>query len=129
MQRHDPDAADSAGARQDDAVSLAGECIACRQRMFSDKGVDGFLRPGGADAIRQIESPGDLAAKAVDVQRDTANARISQRGLKLGGDAFVGREARGLPEARWAMPASGSGSAMWEIKSAREGCPPGAILR
>jgi hypothetical protein len=66
--------------------------------MFGDKGVDGFLCPGGADAIRQIEGPGDLTTEAVDVQCDATHTGIGQGRLQLGGDPLIGRQPRGLPD-------------------------------
>lgn len=43
VQRHDTDAADSTGARQNDPVSLGGEDISGRQGMFGDECVDRLL--------------------------------------------------------------------------------------
>jgi hypothetical protein len=76
--RHDADAADSAGAGQDDPVGLGGQRIGGRQGMFGDEGVDGLLRPGRADAVGQIEGARDLATEAVDVERDAAHAGIGE---------------------------------------------------
>ena len=103
VQGHNPDAADRTGAGQDDPVGLRCQNIPRRQGMFGDKGVDGLLRPRRADAICQIEGPGDLTTEAVDIQRDAAHAGIGQRGLQLGGNPFIGGQARGLPDPGAAM--------------------------
>ena len=51
-------------------VGLGRQNVASGQGVLSNKGMDGFLRPGRADAISQIEGASDLAPKAVDVQRN-----------------------------------------------------------
>jgi hypothetical protein len=101
--RDDADAADSAGAGQDDAVGLGGQDIGGRQGMFGDEGMDRLLRPRRPDAVRQIEGPGDLATEAVDVERDAADAGIGHGRLQLGRDPLVGGQARGLPDPGAAM--------------------------
>ena len=61
--------------------------------MFRDKGLHRLLRPRRPNAVRQIEGPRDLAAKAVDIQRYGAHGRIGQRRLQLRGNPFVDCQA------------------------------------
>ena len=89
VDRKHADAADSAGARQDDPVGLGGQRIGGGERMFRNKGLHGFDLPRRANAIRQIEGPGDLAAETVDVQGDTAHAGILECRLQSSGDPLV----------------------------------------
>jgi len=71
--------------------------------VLGDKGMDGLCFPRRADAIGQIEGPGNLAAKAVDLQRNTAHLRISNGRVDLGRNPLIGSQPRGLPDPRAAM--------------------------
>ena len=89
VQRDNPDAANGTCTGQDDPVGLRGQDIASRQRMFGDKGLHRLLRPGGPDAVCQIEGPGDLTPKAVDVEGNAAHGWVGQGRLQLRRNAFV----------------------------------------
>jgi hypothetical protein len=57
MEHHDADAAQRAGARQQDAVRLARQRIARREGVFGDKGPDRLGSPDGTNAICEVENP------------------------------------------------------------------------
>ena len=72
VHRNDTDAADSAGAGQDDPVGLGGEGVSGREGVIGDKGLHRLLRPGGPDTIREVKSSRHFAAEAVDIEGDAA---------------------------------------------------------
>ena len=87
---HNTDAADGAGAGQDDPVGLGGQRIGGREGMIGDEGLNRFLRPCRPDTIREVESTGHLATEAVDVEGDAADRRVGQRRLQLGCNPLIG---------------------------------------
>jgi hypothetical protein len=97
MHDHDADAAQRAGARQEDPVGLGGQRIARREGVFGDEGPDRLLVAERANAIGEVEDAGHLAAETVDLQCDAAHGRIAGRRLDLRGDPLVAGLARGRP--------------------------------
>ena len=89
MQHHNPDAAQRAGARQEDAVGLARQRIARRECVFGNKSPDGFATPDGTNAICEIKNPGHFAPETVNFQCKAAHSRVFSRRLDLRGDPLI----------------------------------------